>query len=244
MWNPSAADLIALKAAVTSLNTKIDQMMVRLVESAPDGGAGSSNVAATSPAPSAPAHVAPSPAADPAFAAALAEPDRPFPCPDIGGLHHRALPTDIFAHVDYESLEMYDRLVYVMGCAGLRDLSRELGLSVLKIGSCDDFRLRRRQDELSYQRYAACWPRPDGWSPPEAGYSVWAPMCVMPRSALLMNSPVTLERHCLRVTIPKRMHYRDFDDALDEALRPGAIWPWLVSAEGRAHCDRLGVDPN
>ncbi|MGO9744078.1 MAG: hypothetical protein ACLPN5_21665 [Roseiarcus sp.] len=243
MWNPSAADLIALRAAVTNLDAKIDQMMMRLVESAPDADARSCDVAAASPAPSAPAHVgwSPTPAAD---AAALAEPDRPVPCPDIAGLHHRALRPDIFAHVDYESLETYFRLVYLMGCPGLRNLSRDLGLSGLKIGTCDDLRLRRRQDELSYQRYASCWPRADGWSPPEAGWGIWAPMYVMPRSAPSANSPVTVERHCLRVKIPKTLHYRDFDDAFDEALRPGAIWPWLMSAEGRAHCERLGVDRN
>ena len=151
MWNPSAAGLIALRAAANILKAKLDQMIVRMIETARDGDACSSNGADASLARSAPTRVAPAsaPAVEAADAATLAKPLRPIPWAEIGGLHHRAPPPDNLANVDDKSFETYDRLVYAMGCPGLRGLSRELGITVWKIGTCHNLRPRPRQDALS-----------------------------------------------------------------------------------------------
>ena len=72
-----------------------------------------------------------------------------MPPSEIGSQNNRTPPPDILANVDDNSSKAYDRLVYVMGCPGLRDLSREIEIPEWKIETCHDLRLRRRQGELS-----------------------------------------------------------------------------------------------
>ena len=57
------------------------------------------------------------------------------------------------------------------------------------------------------------------------------------------HSPVTLERHALKVKAPVFMDEDDFDIAFDHLVRKGALWPCLGTTRGRAHCKAVGVDP-
>ena len=64
-----------------------------------------------------------------------------------------------------------------------------------------------------------------------------------PQTGPAPGSPVTVERHALRVRVPTFLPAEEFDAALDAMLRHGRLWPWLGSPAGRVHCRAVGADP-
>ncbi len=162
----------------------------------------------------------------------------------IGGDDFAPIPRDLLHQIWLLNHSYYERLVYVSACPGQRDLSREFGFPIVKIGCCGPERLKSRMNELSDQEYAAAWRTDSGWSPREAGWTLWSPMYLEPNQGPQPISPVSLERHCLRVRVPDTLAPPDFDAAIDLALRNGSLQLWLDSPTGREYCRLIDADPN
>ncbi len=91
------------------------------------------------------------------------------PWTQIGGDDFAPMPRDLFHQITLLNYSYYERLIYVSACPGQRDLSKESGFPIVKIGCCGPHRLRARMNEPSDQEYAAAWRTDSGWSPREAG---------------------------------------------------------------------------
>ena len=161
----------------------------------------------------------------------------------IGGADFVRPPREIFQGSAATAYEYYERLVYVAACPGQRDLSRELQLPIVKIGCCGPDGEKPRMSQLSDQWYGGSWRIRGGWSAPEPGWDRWSAMYIAPQIGPAPGSPVTVERHAVRVRVPTFLPAEEFDAALDAMLSHGRLWPWLGSPAGRVHCRAVGADP-
>ena len=68
-------------------------------------------------------------------------------------------------------------------------------------------------------------------------------MYLSPLEGPAPNSPVAVERRSLVVKVPRFLDKDQFDEAFDDLVGRGALWPWLGSKDGRRLCRLRGVDP-
>ncbi len=130
--------------------------------------------------------------------------------------------------------------VYVAGCEGLRALSKQLELPLFKIGTTN-VDLLLRLAEVSADRYAAAYCLNEKIIV-DPGFDRWKMMSMdfsLPRA---VESPVWVEPRALRVTLPKLLSGKQFEERLREALAPISLANWLKTEAARNHCATRGVD--
>ncbi len=111
--------------------------------------------------------------------------------------------------------------VYVAGCEGLRCLSKELGVPLFKIGTTSADLLQRLA-EISADRYAAAYSLNDE-TIVDQEFDHWKLMSMdfsLPRA---VESPVWIEPRALRVTLPKMLSGKQFEERLREAARTALL---------------------
>lgn len=174
--------------------------------------------------------------------------------PRIGGPAVTPLPQDAFGQPAFVTAYRPGKLVhiYAAGCGedhrmttatGLLGLARRLRMAVHKVSVTAQVHLRDRLRELNADRYGALTTSSDGYLASDLGYDNWMLQHILPQAAPLEGSPVTLTERALAVRLPENLSVREFDKRLHHRMRNAALNPWLTSADGRAHCAMLGIEP-
>lgn len=175
--------------------------------------------------------------------------------PRVGGKAVVKLPDNAFVMPRFRHAYKPGKLVFVYcaGCGednrmpvatGLLGLARRLRMAVHKVSVTAQVNLRDRLRELNADRYGALTTSVDGHLCSDLGYDNWMLQHILPTSAPLRGSPVTLSERALAIRLPESLSVREFDKRLHHRMRNAALNPWLASSDGQTHCALLGVSPS
>ncbi len=129
---------------------------------------------------------------------------------------------------------------YSATCAGLKQLSLDLGRKIAKLGTCEVGRLEGRLQGLGRQAYGSV--RRDGHAyVREAGFCSYGHMDRLKVATQPPGCPVRNSAFGLVLTMPRGWRQRQYDLRLNLALRPFRLTTFADSTEGLATCKARGV---
>ena len=161
------------------------------------------------------------------------------PKPDT--LVPRDLPADAFTNAAFERRWKpgRSRSYYLMGSAGSQALAGKLGLPLYKGGSVSSGRLKRREQELTHDQYAAMSAAS---SIIEDGFA-WTAEPLDTTISFLPGSPVCVHPRDIRFAMPEGMTKDLFEDEIGSILAPISLGVWAQTPAGQTFLAQQNLDP-
>jgi hypothetical protein len=164
----------------------------------------------------------------------------------IGGKEDLPATDHIFSSPAYRNLfrSHSAREIYVGACPGLARNSAAFKLPLYKISTVAPGRLPERLRELNADEYGSEYIADGQYVDDSDGCDKWFASHIYTKKPPAPNSPVEIQPRALTVHLPVTMTAAAFDAAFDHEIRKAGIDQFVLSAEGAAHFEALGIDPS